>query len=194
MNTIYNILVSDGAVALHFLLTMVLLAVVILRGIQAEMKLRRMATENLDLKRQLCELSDFTSNALQGVRKKADLQRDAICHTVDHLTGASELDTRLLEALYVDQNDDLRGPEVLAVDIVSEPVEPDMSTAESAFVTPDPNHIEPDVSMPLRASMITMAADAEYVADLTDEEGEKVEEDIRERSDIMTRALQQSRR
>ena len=42
--------------------------------------------------------------------------------------------------------------------------------------------------------MITMAADAEYVADLTDEEGEKVEEDIRERSDIMTRALQQSRR
>ena len=40
MNTIYSVLVSDGAIVLHFLLTMVLLVIVILRGIHSDMKLR----------------------------------------------------------------------------------------------------------------------------------------------------------
>lgn len=189
MNTIYNILLSDGAVVLHFLLTMILVAVVILRGIHSEVRLHRMLAENFDLKRQLCELSDFTSSSFQDVRRKADLQSDVICHTVDYVTGTAELDTSLIAALYNSpaRDENYAGAELLAVDIVSEPVEPDMSTAESAFVTPDPNHLEPDVTMPLRASMITIAADVDDSVEFT-------ESAVEERSDVMTRVLQQSRR
>jgi len=189
MNTIYSILVSDGAVALHFLLTMVLLVVVILRGIQAEMKLRRVATENIELKRQLSEHSDYSSGCIQEVHRKLELQSDAICHAVDYVTGAAELDSSRFTALHSDsvRKNVFSGPELLAVDLVGEPAEPDLTTAESAFVEPDPNHLEPDVSMPLRASMITMPASA-------DEEIEPKEELIEEHPDIMTRVLQQSRR
>jgi len=188
MNTIYGILVSDGAVLLHFMLTMVLLGVVILRGMHAEMKLRRVATENIDLKRHLSELSDFTSSCMQDVHRKVNLQADAICHTVDYITGVTELDENRFRALHDNSIGDgiLSGSDLLAVDLVSEPPEPDLSNAESAFVEPDPNFREPDVSMPLRASMISMPA-------VTDELNINTEGDVGERSDIMTRVLQQSR-
>jgi len=48
MSTIYDILVSDGVVALHLLLTMILLAVVMLRGMQFDLKQQRLAAENTD--------------------------------------------------------------------------------------------------------------------------------------------------
>ncbi len=190
MNTVYSILVSDGVVALHFLLTMVLLAVVILRGIHSDMKLRRVAAENSDLRRQLTELSDITSSSIHELRRNTNRQRDAVCHTADYLSGAAALDLTWFNALYDEprRDDAFPGSELLSVDLVCDPAEPDLSLADSAFVEPGPDYLEPDVSMPLKASMITMPGNLDDAFD------EGAGGTIRSgSSDILTRVLQQSR-
>ena len=94
MSTIYDILVSDGVVALHLLLTMILLAVVMLRGIQFDSKLQRLSAENTELKRQLSQLSDFAYGTLNEHRKRMDRHEDAILHAGNYLSGNSDFDER----------------------------------------------------------------------------------------------------
>ncbi len=197
MNTIYAVLVSDGAIALHFLLTMVLLAIIILRGIHSDMKLRRVVGENSDLKRQVSELSDFTSRSFQQLRREVSWQRTAVCHTADYLFGDADLD-----ASYFDRSDSesLRtevytDSDFLTVDLVDDELaEPDLSMVESAFVAPDPNQLEPDVSLPLKASMITMPESPKEISEeMQEQRNETTDDATLRRTDVMTRVLQQSR-
>ena len=197
MNTIYSVLVSDGAIVLHFLLTMVLLVIVILRGIHSDMKLRRVVGENSDLRRQLSELSDFTSRSFHRVRCEASWQRAAVCHTADYLVG--DVDRLDVGRFNRSESEPLRAEvsaesDFLTVDFVDDELaEPDLSMAESAFVEPDPRHLEPDVSMPLKASMITMQSATEEIPEEMREQTVGNTDETLSGTDVMTRVLQQSR-
>lgn len=202
MQTIYSFLLSDGAAALHFLLTMVLLAVVILRGLQGDARLRRLARENSDLKRQLVEMSDYVAGSLRGVRRRLDRQRDTICHAADCIAGTSSVDVERFHSLYDDfpqEPSDM--PMVVDFDVEFDQEElpgPDLSMAESAFVEPDAGRDDPDVSMPLRASLTTIPQYDEVIEDVVAEEPRPqnaVDFDAPDLNapDLMTRALKRSR-
>lgn len=186
MNTFYSILVSDGAVALHFLVTMSLLALVIFRGIHTDSKLRRLAVENADLRRHLVEWTDHTVNSMHEIRDRLDAQGRAVSHTADYLTGKADLDAsvyKTLDSMPVIASN--RDADLLAVDLVNDSVvEPDVSMADSAFVEPT-EHLEPDVSLPLRAAMGTIEQSFE------EEPGRSHADD--EQPDIMTRVLHRSK-
>lgn len=190
MNPVYSILVSDGALVLHFLLTMALLAAVILCGIHWDLKLRRVVSENTDLRRQLNELSVLDSNSAHDMQRTMDRHREAICHTADYLLGASDLDVTRFNKLDSESPRANTGSaafsELYAVDQVQDDVPgPDLSMAESAFIEPVPGYSEPDVSLPMKASMITMP--------VHDERLDAADDTSRNRADLMTRVLQQSR-
>jgi len=102
MSTIYDILVSDGVVALHLLLTMILLAVVMLRGMQFDLKQQRLAAENTDLKRQLNQLSDYTYGTLNEHRSRMHQHADAILHAGNYLSGDCDFDERYFAQLDAD--------------------------------------------------------------------------------------------
>ena len=197
MNTIYGVLVSDGAIALHFLLTMVLLVIIILRSIHSDMKLRRVVGENSDLRRQLSELSDFTSRSFHQLRREVSWQRTAVCHTADYLFGDADLDASCFDR---SDSESLRTEvytesEFVTVDLVDDELaEPDLSMVESAFVAPDPNQLEPDVSLPLKASMITMPESPKEISEeMQEQRNETTDDATLRRTDVMTRVLQQSR-
>jgi len=167
MHTFYNIVVSDGAIALHFLLTVVLLGTLIVHGVHSGLRLDRSLRENADLKRQLLELSDYTSSSLDDVYRQIDVHRKVVQHTTDYLTGADELDARRFDALYESANDTLSNVagrsgsasnSEFLVDLVDDDVRaPDLSMAESAFVDPDSgyNDLRPRRRLRLRRLMRT---------------------------------------
>ena len=111
-----------------------------------------------------------------------------MCHTADYLFGDADLDARRFS--WPDskslRTEGFSESELLAVDLVDDDLsEPDLSMAQSAFIEPDPNHLEPDVSMPIKAAMVTMPSGSdERIASV---------DATRSRSDVMTRVLQQSR-
>jgi hypothetical protein len=189
MNTFYSILVSDGAVALHFLVTMSLLALVIFRGIRTDTKLRRLAVENSDLRRHLVEWTDHTVNSMHEMRDRLDAQGRAVSHTADCLAGTAAFDATVYDALQsMPEIVSDRDADLLAVDLVEDnPVEPDLSMADSAFVEPT-EHLEPDVSLPLRAAMGTI-----HPTIKDDPPAGLVDSDELQQPDIMTRVLHRSK-
>lgn len=195
MSTIFDILVSDGVVALHLLLTMILLAVVILGGIQFDLKLRRMSGESTELRRLVRELSDVAYGGLSSSRKRMDRHQDAILHTADYLSGNAKFDERNFAALSAAPGQSFVPAESDDVPDVyfshSDDPGPDMSMVDSAFVEPQSEYVEPDVSMPLRASMVTMPADMEST--VADEMREAADEALPAQADVITRVLHRSR-
>lgn len=199
MQTFYSILVSDGAIALHFLLTVVLLGAVIIHGIQSGLKLDRSSRENADLKRELTELSDYSASAINDLQRQVDAQAVAVRHAAECLAGTAQLDTSRFEYLSGAIEVPERSATEFYVDLVGEEVqEPDMSLADSAFLEPDSDYIEPDVSLPMQAAMVTMPVDA--IEEGFDDQDNHIHgsrgqdaQIAQNSSDVMTRVLNRTR-
>ena len=207
MQTFYNILVSDGAIALHFLLTVVLLGAVIIHAVQSGLKLDRTSRENADLKRQLTKLSDYSASSINDLQRQVDVQADAVRHAADCLAGTAQLDPGRFEYLSGAIEVPERSGSEFYVDLVGDDdQEPDLSMAESAFIEPDSDYIEPDVSMPMQASLVTMPVEEiedgfvqdrfvqeHFAEERFAEERFADDPDTQQRADVMTRVLNRSR-